>query len=44
MNNVDISIVIPLYNERDSIEELVNWIHNTLEKKYIFIFRSISKY
>lgn len=36
MNSLDISIIIPLYNERDSIEELVGWIHSTLHEKYKF--------
>ena len=36
MNKLDISIVIPLYNERDSIEELVNWINSVIEGKYNF--------
>ena len=36
MNSLDISIIVPLYNERDSIEELVGWIHSTLHEKYKF--------
>ena len=44
---MDLSVVIPLYNESESIEELNKWITNTLnsksisfEKKSIFIFSS----
>lgn len=31
-NTPDISLVIPLYNEEESIGELTQWIHNVLEK------------
>ena len=28
---VDISILIPSYNERESLPELLSWIHRTLD-------------
>ena len=31
MKSIDISIVIPLYNEEDSITELMNWIYTSLQ-------------
>jgi glycosyltransferase involved in cell wall biosynthesis len=33
---MDISIVIPLYNEEESIAELVQWIESVLQGKYTF--------
>ena len=35
-NKLDISIVVPLYNEQDSIRELVKWIHSVIYGKYNF--------
>jgi len=32
---IDLSIVIPLYNEEQSLKELVDWINNTLKKESI---------
>ena len=32
---MDLSVVIPLYNESESIEELNNWVTNTLNSKSI---------
>lgn len=29
---MDLSVIIPTYNERENIEELLNRIHNTLQK------------
>ncbi|MAZ01213.1 MAG: glycosyltransferase [Flavobacteriales bacterium] len=36
INKLDISIVVPLYNEQDSIRELVKWIHSVIHGKYNF--------
>ena len=35
-NKLDISIIVPLYNEQDSIRELVEWIHSVIYGKYNF--------
>ena len=32
---MDLSVIIPLYNESESIEELNNWIFNTLNSESI---------
>lgn len=33
---MDISVVVPLYNEEESLYELVNWIESVLQGKYSF--------
>jgi glycosyltransferase involved in cell wall biosynthesis len=31
-NNMDISIIVPLYNEEESLPELVSWINRVMEQ------------
>ena len=43
---IDLSIIIPLYNETESLEELSSWIHKVVQEsklKYEIPYASSSK-